>query len=85
MPFTENDRRSYLLGLRIMGDFGASIAVPVIIFVLIGKWLQTKYGGAPFGVVIGFVLSAALSARIIRRKTKWYAAEYKALESAKKK
>lgn len=76
----ESERRSYLLGLKIMGDFGASIAAPVVAFVLAGKWLQNKYGFEPFGVIIGFLLAATISVIIIRRKTKWYEAEYKSLQ-----
>lgn len=85
MALSEMDRRSYLLGIKIMGDFGATIAVPVVLFVLLGKWLQNKYDFAPFGIIGAFVVAAALSAYIIRRKAKWYAAEYKALETPKKK
>ncbi len=84
MPFSESDRRSYLLGLKIMGDFGVVIAVPVVSLVLAGKWLQTKYGFAPFGVIIGFLCAAGISVRTIRKKTKWYAAEYKAIEDDKR-
>ena len=83
MALSESERRSYLLGLKIMGDFGAAIAVPVVLFVLVGKWIQTKFGFAPFGVIIGFLIAAAISVRMIRQKTKWYAAEYKALEKKK--
>ena len=81
MSFTDSDRRSYMLGLKIMGDFGASIAVPVVAFVLAGKWLQNKFHFAPFGIIVGFVLAAALSTMLIRRKAAWYAAEYKTLET----
>ncbi|OGH63342.1 MAG: hypothetical protein A2848_00825 [Candidatus Magasanikbacteria bacterium RIFCSPHIGHO2_01_FULL_50_8] len=85
MAFTEMDRRSYLLGFKIMGDFGAAIAVPVVLFVLAGKWLQEKFDFAPFGILGGFIIAALLSTLIIRRKAKWYAAEYKALETPRKK
>lgn len=80
MPLSDADRKSYMLGFKIMGDFGASIAVPVIIFVLIGKWLQTKYGFAPFGVIGGFVLAATTSILSIRKKVKSYSQEYNSLE-----
>ena len=85
MAFTEMDRRSYLLGFKIMGDFGAAIAVPLVLFVLAGKWLQEKFDFAPFGILGGFIIAALLSTLIIRRKAKWYAAEYKALETPRKK
>ena len=85
MPLTEDERRSYMLGFKIMGDFGAVIAVPVVLCVLAGKWLQQKYGFAPFGILGGFVLAAAISYVTIRRKIKWYAAEYKSLKTPTRK
>lgn len=69
-----------MLGLRIVGDFGATIAVPVVVFVLIGKWLQTKYGFEPYGIIGGFLFALTTSALSIRKKVKWYAAEYSSLE-----
>ncbi len=81
MSFSEDERRSYLLGFKIMGDFGAAIAVPVIIFVLIGKLLQQKFGFAPFGIIGGFLIAAAISFFSIRRKIRWYDAEYKSLKT----
>ena len=81
MSSPESDRRSYLLGLKIMGDFGASIAVPVVVLVLIGKWLQEKYHFAPFGIIGGFLIAAAITVYIIRKKAAWYAAEYKSLQT----
>ncbi|MCX6781072.1 MAG: AtpZ/AtpI family protein [Candidatus Magasanikbacteria bacterium] len=81
MQLSERSRRSYLLGLKIASDFGASIAIPVVAFVVLGKWLQQKYGFAPYGIIGGFVVAATLTTTILRRKVRWYAAEYKALES----
>ena len=81
MPLSEDERRSYLLGMKIMGDFGAAIAVPVVAFVLVGKWLQTKYGFEPFGIIGGFLFAIVMSTITIRKKVKWYAAEYAALKT----
>lgn len=83
----EQDRRYAMFGLRIVGDFGASIAIPVVVFVLIGQWLETKYGQAPWFTVGAFVLAALISGWMIYRRTKEYAAEYQKLndEAAKTK
>lgn len=81
MVLNESDRRSYLLGLKIMSDFGANIAVPAVAFALAGKWLQNKFDFAPFGIIGGLIIAAAISVYIIRRKATWYAAEYKKLET----
>lgn len=77
----ESRRRSYLLGTKIAGDFGASIAVPAVVLVILGKWLQTKYDFAPYGIIVGFVLAAVLSGVLIYRRAKWYACEYKGIST----
>lgn len=81
MPLSEDERRSYLLGIKIMGDFGAAIAIPVVALVLVGKWLQTKYGFAPFGIIGGFLIAATVSIITIRKKVKWYSTEYNSLKT----
>ncbi len=74
------DRKYYLFALRIIGDFGASIAVPVVIFVLIGQWLDDKYDKSPWFTVLAFVLAAVLSGRMIYKKAKRYGKEYQDLD-----
>jgi len=79
-----NDRKYIAMGLRIIGDFGATIAVPVVLFVLVGQWLDGRYGYAPWFTVCGFVLSALLSGKMIYDKARKYGEEYKDIESTQK-
>ena len=72
-----SERRGQLLGLRIMGDFGATIAIPVVAFSWLGKHLDTRWGTAPIFLIVGFVLAFAFSAISIYRKSKQYAKLYK--------
>ncbi|MBD3311215.1 MAG: hypothetical protein GF349_01805 [Candidatus Magasanikbacteria bacterium] len=74
------DRKYMLMGLRIAGDFGATIAVPLIMFVLLGQWLDEKYGSGPLFLVLAFVVSAILSGVMIYKKAKKYGEEYKVLD-----
>lgn len=76
----DNDRRTMLFALRIVGDFGVTIAVPIVFFAVIGKRLDAAYGTAPWFLVAGFVLAAVISAVTIVRKTKRYAKEYEELQ-----
>jgi len=69
----------YLFTIRIIGDFGASIAVPVIMFVLIGQYLDERFSKSPIFTIIGFILAAAISAKIIHKKAKRYGREYQKL------
>ena len=70
------DRQYYLFALRIIGDFGATIAVPIVIFVLIGQWLDGKYNKGPLFTILAFVLAALISGKIIHKKAKQYGKEY---------
>jgi len=73
------DRDFYLFAFRIIGDFGASIAVPVVVFVLIGQWLDGKYDKGPLFTVLAFILAAAITAKTIHKKAKRYGDEYQDL------
>ncbi len=83
MVLIDPKERPYLIfGLKIASDFGATIAVPVILFVLVGSWLDARYGWGSLATIIGFFLSALLSAILIYRKTKRYAKIYEELNSS---
>lgn len=75
-PKKTTDREYYFFALKIIGDFGASLAVPVVILVIIGQNLDEKYHRSPLFTLLGFALAAAASARIIYKKAKRYGAEY---------
>lgn len=75
----KNNRAYYLFALKIVGDFGIAIAAPVVIFSLIGQHFDEKYHRTPLFTIIGFVVAAALSARLIYKKAKRYGQEYQNL------
>ena len=84
------DRQYYLFAIRIFADFGATIAVPVVIAVIIGQYLDEKYNQSPFCTIIAFVIAALLTAQMIRKKAKVYGIQYQNMvdsdiESDKKK
>lgn len=79
-----SDREYYLFGLRIMSDFGLVIAVPVVLFVLGGQYFDEKYNTYPRYIMVGFVVSAIISALIVWRKAKRHEAEFKALNNNEK-
>ena len=76
LPKKSTDRQYMLLAFKIMADFGATIAVPVVVFVLVGQWLDGRHENAPWFTVLGFAIAALLSARMIWKKAKEYAAQY---------
>jgi len=82
-PKKTTDREYYMFAFRIIGDFGVSIAAPVVIFVLIGQYLDGKYDKGPLFTILGFVLAALITARIIQKKAKKYGEEYQKMDNKK--
>lgn len=78
-----NDRQYYLFGLKIVGEFGIIIAGPVVLLVLLGRYLDNRYGQGWLFTVLGFVLAAILSGVIIYHKAKIYGREYQNLDEKK--
>jgi len=79
-----SDDKEYLrLGLKIISDFGATLALPVVIFVLIGQWLDEKYNHTYLFTVIAFVLAALVSGKMIYQKAKYYDKAYHDIEKKK--
>ncbi len=83
-PKKSTDREYILLALQIIGDFGATIAIPVVVFVLIGQWLDEKYTRGPLFTILAFVLAALISGRLIYKKAKEYNVKYQEIEKNNK-
>lgn len=66
--------------LRIVGDFGLTIAIPVVFFSWVGKQLDIKYDSGPWLTILGFVLAALISAVSINRKAKQLGREFQDLD-----
>jgi F0F1-type ATP synthase assembly protein I len=80
-----SDREYYIFAFRIMGDFGSTIAIPVVLFVLIGQYLDGRYDKSPWFTVAGFTVAALITAKLIHQKAKKYGREYQAMEDRAKK
>lgn len=77
--FSESDRSYYLFALKIIGDFGASIALPVVCFTYLGQYADSRLGTAPYLLVGGFIVAALSSGYLIYRKAKIYGQDYERL------
>ena len=77
-------REYYMFAFRVIGDFGASIAVPVVLFVLAGQYLDEKYHRSPLFTISGFVLAALVSGKMIYKKAKIYGEGYRKLGEKEK-
>ncbi len=81
----DEERRYYMFALKIVGDFGAAIAVPVAILSYLGKRLDARFNSDPYLLITGFVLAAVFSGFIIFKKTKQYGKQYEAMTKQSKK
>ncbi|OIO52791.1 hypothetical protein COY93_02780 [Candidatus Uhrbacteria bacterium CG_4_10_14_0_8_um_filter_58_22] len=81
MSTPDQDRRYIQLGLRIVGEFGAIIAVPVVLLTILGRHADSRYGTAPAGLIAGFVLAALFSGVSIYRRAKRFGREYQAIDA----
>jgi hypothetical protein len=68
-----------LFALRIMADFGLTIAAPAVILAMAGKALDVRFGTAPWLLIAGFALAAVCTGALIARKAKRYGEEYQKL------
>ncbi len=69
----------YLFGLRIVGDFGVTIAAPAVAAAWIGSRLDASWGTKPFVLFACLAFAFGVSALIIRKKAIAYGAEYQNL------
>jgi F0F1-type ATP synthase assembly protein I len=77
------ERAYYLFALRIFGDFSLIIAAPVVVLVILGKYLDGRFHTSPWFTISAFVLSASFSGFTVYRKTKLYGKEYQKLSENK--
>lgn len=75
-----NDRKYWLFALRIVGDFGATIAIPVVVLAYLGKRLDVRYNTTPWLLITGFIVAALVSGVMIYRKAKRYGKEYQEMK-----
>ncbi len=75
----QNDRKYWVFAVKIIGDFGVTLAVPVVILVFLGQKLDQHYESLILFTVMGFILAALISGKLIYKKAKAYGKEYQEL------
>lgn len=71
-----SDAAYYRFATRIMGDFGVSIAVPLVVAVFVGIWLDRSLNTVPYFMFSGLVVAAGFTYFSIKKKAKIYADEF---------
>jgi hypothetical protein len=75
----DGTRAFQLFGLRIVGDFGATLAAPAVLAALAGTRLDAAWGSAPYALFGCLALAFGLSAAVIRKKAIRYGTLYQDL------
>jgi len=78
-------RRYMLLAFSVIGDFGATLAIPAVLGAIIGSRLDTRYGTEPWLLIICLVMTASFSAFVVKRRAEQYGKKYQALVDEEKK
>lgn len=80
MEKKDDGTRAYqMFGLRIVGDFGATLAIPAVAAALLGSRLDAAWGTKPYALLAALALAFGLSALVIRKKASRYGQEYQEL------
>ncbi|WKZ29307.1 MAG: hypothetical protein QY323_01095 [Patescibacteria group bacterium] len=79
MEKNDGTRAYYLFGLRIIGDFGATLAVPAVFAAWFGTKIDASWGTKPYALFACLALAFGLSAFVIRKKAIAYGTEYQNL------
>ncbi|MBI5221377.1 MAG: AtpZ/AtpI family protein [Candidatus Magasanikbacteria bacterium] len=72
--------RYYIFALKIVGDFGATIAIPVVISAIVGQKLDAKWQTRPWLLIVFMAISALSSAYLIYKKSKIYGRQFQDLD-----
>lgn len=70
-PPSKSEKAAPLLNVwSLAGELGLLIAIPVVVFVLLGVWLDKRLGTLPLFIILGIILSMLTSIVTIARKIK---------------
>lgn len=78
-----SDNAFYLLGLRVLADFGATIAIPAAAGAWLGAKVDAAWGTKPYATLAFLALAFVLTAALIRRKAAAYGKAYQELINRK--
>jgi F0F1-type ATP synthase assembly protein I len=65
--FNKNENSWSAVGLA--WELGYTIAVPLVVFALLGRYLDKKLGTSPFLLLLGILLSIGLTSWLVYKKT----------------
>ncbi|TSC55416.1 MAG: Uncharacterized protein Greene041679_616 [Parcubacteria group bacterium Greene0416_79] len=68
-PLTKGDMPDFN-SWQLAWELGYTIAIPIVLFALLGRWADRMFGTSPWLLLLGVVLSVFISTAIVYRKIK---------------
>lgn len=65
----KDNKQKTFSALSLAWELGYSIALPLVVFALIGRWLDKKLETSPWLFLLGIVLAVSISSYLVYRKT----------------
>jgi len=65
----KDDKNKTFSALSLAWELGYSIALPLVIFALLGRWLDKKFATSPWLFLLGIILAVTISSYLVYRKT----------------
>lgn len=77
----DKQEQKYLsFAMRILGDFGVTIAAPAVAGTFLGIWLDKKFQTTPWFLLFCLVFALIFTGIIVYKKAKKYGKEFEHLE-----
>lgn len=64
------DRACYTKALRAVGGFALMVMLPVLIFILAGRYVDERWNARPWGTLGAVALSVAVPGKLICKRAK---------------
>ncbi len=86
MPIVDpKDRKYIVFGLNVASNFAIIIALPVVLFVAIGRWIDSRQNTSPRYTILAFLFAAVVSGHGVYRRAKEYGKKYESLLKSEQK
>ncbi len=64
------DTKSFVRPLALAWELGYTIAIPIVVLALAGRFLDKNFGTSPILLLVGIFVSVLLTSFLVYRKTK---------------
>lgn len=69
-PFDKGELRAGFNAWQLAWELGYTIAIPIVVLALVGRWADKAWGTSPWMLLAGVVVSIIISSALVYRKVK---------------